>query len=237
MANESNRAFGQVVIGLLVVAMGVLFLLDNLGYVGFRHALSFWPIAFMVAGASMMVSQEERNGHVTGLILIAVGLLLLLKHMGLIDISWNMVWPVLLIVVGGLILFRTMGGARVVHVGVHKTGSEAGGKAADALDVTAILGGVQRRVETADFRGGEVTALLGGCDLDLRACSIVKEAVLNVFTVCGGISIKVPPDWTVVLDGVPVAGGFTQKTVPAPDAGKRLVITGYAFMGGVEVSN
>lgn len=233
MANESNRAFGQVVIGLLVVAMGVLFLLDNLGYVGFRHALSFWPIAFMVAGAGMMVSQEERNGHVTGLILIVVGLLLLLKHMGLVDISWNMVWPVLLIVVGGLILFRTMGGGRVVHAGVVKTG----GARDDTLDVTAILGGVQRRVETADFRGGEVTALLGGCDLDLRACSIVKEAVLNVFTVCGGVAIKVPLDWTVVLDGVPVAGGFTQKTVPAPDVGKRLVITGYAFMGGVEVSN
>jgi hypothetical protein len=79
--------------------------------------------------------------------------------------------------------------------------------------------------------------LLGGCDLDLRACSMMKEAVLNVFTVCGGVSIKVPPDWTVVMDGVPVAGGFTQKTAPAPDAGKRLLITGYAFMGGVEVSN
>jgi hypothetical protein len=232
MANDSRRAFGQVVIGLLVVAMGVLFLLDNLGYVGFRHALSFWPVAFMVAGAGMMVSQEERNGHVTGLILVVLGLVLLLRHMGLVDISWNMIWPVLLIVVGGLILFRTMGGGRV-HVGVYKTGATP----ADGLDVTAILGGVQRRVETPDFRGGEVTALLGGCELDLRQCSIVKEAVLNVFTVCGGVSIKVPVDWTVVMDGIPVAGGFTQKTVPAPDAGKRLVITGYAFMGGVEVSN
>jgi len=232
MANERSRAFSQVVVGLLVVAMGVLFLLDNMGYVGFRHALSFWPIAFMVGGASMMVSQEERNGHVTGLILIVIGLLLLLRHMGLVEISWSMVWPVLLIVVGGLILFRTMGGGRV-RGGVHQTGVTP----ADALDVTAILGGVQRRVETQDFRGGEITALLGGCDLDLRACSMMKEAVLNVFTVCGGVSIKVPPDWTVVMDGVPVAGGFTQKTAPAPDAGKRLLITGYAFMGGVEVSN
>lgn len=232
MANERSRAFSQVVVGLLVVAMGVLFLLDNMGYVGFRHALSFWPIAFMVGGASMMVSQEERNGHVTGLILIVIGLLLLLRHMGLVEISWSMVWPVLLIVVGGLILFRTMGVGRV-RGGVHQTGVTP----ADALDVTAILGGVQRRVETQDFRGGEITALLGGCDLDLRACSMMKEAVLNVFTVCGGVSIKVPPDWTVVMDGVPVAGGFTQKTAPAPDAGKRLLITGYAFMGGVEVSN
>ena len=233
MANESNRALGQIVVGLLVVAMGVLFLLDNLGYVGLRHALSFWPVAFIVAGASMLVSQEERNGHVSGLALIGVGLLLLLKHMGLIDLSWNMVWPVLLILAGGLILFRTMGGARSTRVSLDKAGATPD----NSIDITAILGGVERRVATQDFRGGEISALLGGCELDLRECSIVQEAVINVFTVCGGISIKVPVDWTVVLDGVPVAGGFSQKTVAAQGSGKRLLITGYAIMGGVEVRN
>jgi predicted membrane protein len=233
MANESNRALGQVVVGLLVVAMGVLFLLDNLGYVGLRHAISFWPIAFIVGGASMLVSQEQRNGHVSGLVLIGVGVLLLLKHMGLFYISWNMVWPVLLILAGGLILFRTMGGGRSRRVILDKTGATPD----NAIDITAILGGVERRVATPDFRGGEISALLGGCELDLRECSIVKEAVINVFTVCGGISIKVPADWTVVLDGVPVAGGFSQKTMPAADSGKRLIITGYAIMGGVEVRN
>jgi hypothetical protein len=148
MANESSRAFSQVVVGLLVVAMGVLFLLDNLGYVGFRHALSFWPIAFMVGGASMMVSQEERNGHVTGLILIVIGLLLLLRHMGLVEISWSMVWPVLLIVVGALILFRTMGGGRA-RAGVHKTGLTP----ADALDTppswAACSGASRPRISAA----------------------------------------------------------------------------------------
>jgi predicted membrane protein len=233
MANESNRAAGQVVVGLLVVATGVLFLLDNLGYVSFRHALSFWPIAFIVAGVSMMVSQEQRNGHVTGLLLVVAGVLLLLRHMGLIFLSWNLVWPVLLIVGGGLILFRTMGGGRSHRVSLNK----AGATPSNTIDVTAILGGVERRIVAPDFRGGEITALLGGCDLDLRDCSIAGDAVVNVFTVAGGITIRVPSDWTVVLDGVPVAGGFSQKTVVPPDTAKRLIITGYAVMGGVEVRN
>jgi len=107
----------------------------------------------------------------------------------------------------------------------------------NVVDVVAVLGGFERRVTTSDFRGGEITAILGGCELDLRESSIVKEAVINVFATWGGINIKVPPDWTVVLNGTPLMGGFSEKTVTPPDGSKRLVITGYAIMGGVEVRN
>jgi hypothetical protein len=103
------------------------------------------------------------------------------------------------------------------------------------VDIAAVLGGFERRLATPDFRGGEITAVMGGCALDLRESSIVKEAVINVFVIWGGINIKVPPDWTVVLNGTPIMGGFSEKTLSVPDRGKRLVITGYAIMGGVEV--
>ena len=106
------------------------------------------------------------------------------------------------------------------------------------IDVTAILGGFDRRVHSQDFRGGEITAVMGGCVLDMRGASIAGgEAVINVFAFWGGVTIKCPPDWTVVLQGTPIMGGFEEKTVAPPDAGKRLVIRGYAIMGGVEVRN
>lgn len=236
MDNESSVKSGgagaQIAVGLLVVVAGVLFLLDNLGYLGFRNALSFWPVAFIVGGASLMLNEDRRNGRVMGPILIAVGIAMLLQRMGLVDISWRIVWPLLLIVVGGLIVYRTLGGGRGRRT-IDKDGAAAG----NLVDITAILGGVERRIATPDFRGGEVTALMGGCELDLRACGIVQEAELNVFAVWGGITIKVPADWTVVMNGTPVMGGFTQKTAPAPDNGKRLVVTGYAVMGGVDVRN
>jgi hypothetical protein len=225
-------AAAQVVVGLLVVAMGVLFLLDNLGFLNFRHALSFWPLAFIVGGASLMVSDERRNGRVTGPILIGVGIVMLLQRMGFVELSWRIVWPLLLIAAGALIVYRTLGGGRG-RVDIDKEGAADG----SVIDITAILGGVERRITTPDFRGGEVTALLGGCELDLRTSNILKEAVLNVFAVWGGITIKVPADWTVVLNGTPVMGGFSQKTAPAPDNAKRLIVTGYAVMGGVDVRN
>ena len=105
------------------------------------------------------------------------------------------------------------------------------------VDVTAILGGFDRRITTPGFRGGEVTAVMGGCQLDLRGSSIEGEAVINVFAVMGGITLKVPPDWTVVLHGTPIMGGFEEKTIAPPNSSKRLIIKGYAIMGGVEVRN
>jgi hypothetical protein len=71
----------------------------------------------------------------------------------------------------------------------------------------------------------------------MRGASIRGDAVLNVFALLGGITIKCPPDWTVVLNGTPILGGFEERTLRPQDASKRLVITGYAILGGVEVRN
>jgi predicted membrane protein len=232
MENNTNRASSQVVLGLLVVGMGVLFLLDNLDILNFRHAIGFWPLAFIVAGCVALFGNGSRSSNYMGGVLVAIGVLMIAGRMGFFYISWGTLWPLVMIALGGLVLFRSLGPGRVARPGL------ADGAGTDnVVDVVAVLGGFERRVTTSDFRGGEITAVMGGCALDLRDASIVKEAVINVFTVWGGINIKVPPDWTVVLNGTPVMGGFAEKTARPPDASKRLVITGYAIMGGVEVRN
>jgi predicted membrane protein len=238
MADETsphggNRASAQVVLGLLVVGMGVLFLLDNLNIIYLHHVLSFWPLAFIAAGLIALSGEGPRSGRVTGVVLIAVGIAMTLNRLGYVFISWRTFWPLVMIALGGLILYRTTGGRRVARPALAKQGVTTD----NVVDITAILGGFERRIGTPDFRGGEITAIMGGCALDLRGASIMKEAVINVFVIWGGITIKVPPDWTVVLHGTPVMGGFTEKTARPPDNSKRLVVTGYAIMGGVEVRN
>jgi predicted membrane protein len=244
MASEDTRvngrgrmsASGQVVIGLLVMAFGVLFLLDNLNIIYLRHVIFFWPLAFVASGLVALCSDGPRSGRITGIVLIAIGLAMTLNRLGYVFISWRTFWPLVMIGLGGLILFRTMGGGRIVHVRTDSyTKDDA--RADNAVDITAILGGFERRISAPDFRGGEITAIMGGCALDLRDASMANEAVLNVFAIWGGITIKVPPDWTVILNGTPVMGGFTEKTARPPDNRKRLIVSGYAIMGGVEVRN
>jgi predicted membrane protein len=238
-----------VVLGILVIAIGMLFLLDNLGIIDVRHALAFWPLAFIVAGAVKFFDTGSHNGHAVGLALIAVGAMLMLQRLGWLYFSWNTMWPVVMIALGGLVVFRALAGRRRPGASLKDAADPvAAGRSfgtapkdqpdsAEVVDVTAILGGMERRVVTPNFRGGEVNAILGGCTLDMRGASIDGEAVLNVYALFGGIEIKCPPDWNVIVHGTPILGGFSEKTATAPDTGKRLIIKGYAIMGGVDVHN
>jgi hypothetical protein len=229
---RTRSVSNQVVVGAFVVGMGLLFLLDNLDLLDLHHAISFWPMAFVLVGVLKLLDSRAPNGYLAGLVLIGVGVTLTLNRLGIWHVSWRTLWPVLLIGFGAAMLVKALG-ARGQPGGARADGADGD----SVLDITAILGGVERRLSSQAFRGGEVTAIMGGCELDLRAASIEGEAIVHVFALFGGISIKCPTDWNVVLEGTPIMGGFEEKTVGAPTSGKRLVIRGYAIMGGVEVRN
>jgi predicted membrane protein len=222
----------QVILGVLVIGMGLLFLLDNMNIWDFGRAIQFWPMVFIVVGVIKLCDTNSSDGYFLGAVLIMVGVLMMMGRLGLIYFSWRALWPLMLIALGGSVLYKALTGRRLI-------GNSLKGVAAadDVVDITAILGGFERRITSQNFKGGEVTAIMGGCSLDLRGASIEGEAVINVFAVWGGITLKCPPDWTVVLHGTPIMGGFGEKTTPPPDNSKRLIVRGYAIMGGVDVRN
>ncbi len=225
----------QVILGILVVGMGLLFLLDSLNIFDYHRAISFWPAAFILFGVIKLLDTQSPNGVLVGVILIGVGVVMTINRLGVFYINMRVLWPLVIIFIGGAVIYRAVSGRRLIG---KQSALPAGDEGSDAVvDITAILGGFDRRITTPAFRGGEVTAMMGGCMLDLRGSSIEGDAVLNVFVLMGGITLKVPPDWTVALNGTPIMGGFEEKTITAPNNDKRLIIRGYAIMGGVEVRN
>ena len=229
----------QVLMGVMVIAFGLLFFLDSLDILDLHDALAFWPVVFIVAGTAKLLDTSSPNGYAIGLAGIGIGVAMILQRLGILYFSWRQAWPVLLIGAGIFLVYRAMVPPREPSHGLvdDKLGDGSVVEDSQTVDVTAILGGVDRGVHTQDFRGGEVTAVMGGCMLDLRKASMSGEAVINVFAFWGGVTLKVPTDWTVVLQGTPILGGFDEKVVTPPDNRKRLVVRGYAIMGGVEVRN
>jgi hypothetical protein len=89
------------------------------------------------------------------------------------------------------------------------------------------------------FRGGDISAVMGGVKLDLRDTKMyADQATLDVFAFWGGIEILVPPDWIVSSKVTPIIGGFVDSRRPSnviPT--KTLLIRGFNLMSGVEVKN
>ena len=79
---------------------------------------------------------------------------------------------------------------------------------------------------------------MGGFELDLREASIAEgeQAVLNLFALMGGGEIRVPEDWSIVSEVMPVMAGVEIKAQADPDrARKQLRLKGLVVMGGIEV--
>jgi predicted membrane protein len=108
------------------------------------------------------------------------------------------------------------------------------------LNEFTVFGGVRRRIDSQEFEGGEVSAIFGGVEIDLRGAATKKdEVVIELNAIFGGVELRVPDTWDVTVRGAGIFGGYEDKTMPRRDtaSGKRplLVITGSAVFGGVTV--
>ena len=217
----------QLLVGLLVIVVGVLFTLDNLGMVEAGEYLKYWPVALIALGATKVWNARGRGSAFAGGLLVIIGAWLVMESARIVTIELWDLWPMVLVFFGASLVWR---GA------LQRPKPEtADGNA--TISTLAVLGGVNRRSNSPNFKGGDVTAVLGGCVIDLRQAGIEGEAALDLFAMWGGIEIHVPENWTVVSRVIPFLGGYEDKTRSAPAAGPRLVLRGFAIMGGIEVKH
>jgi hypothetical protein len=221
-ADAGFRLTPRLVIGLAVMLAGFLLALDSLGWADAGQLFRYWPLALVAVGITKVVaSGGQRSG---GVAMIVLGTAFLALNLGWL--SFPRVFAIILFLVGARIAWKAL---------APRSGVPAGGPATS--DIVAILGGSKRAV-TGDFAGGQAFAFMGGSEVDLRRAGMAKdEVVLDVFVFWGGIEVKVPEEWEVVSHGLPILGGFVDNTRHPQTPQKRLVVTGMAIMGGIELKN
>lgn len=221
-------------LGLILVIIGGVWLLDNLNVIPYYipHYLFSWKSILIVLGLYLLLGKNKPE---PGIILIAIGGFFLLQDIGLFYVRnvWQIFWPAIVIVIGvSLILRRSSLGHR------HELDEKKSNT--DFLDDFAFFGGRERTIDSQNFKGGKVTAMFGGSQLNLRGADLAPgNNVLDVFVLFGGTEIIVPPDWTVHVDVFSLLGGFSDnrssalKVVPNPD--KVLIVKGFVMFGGGEI--
>ncbi|MFD3680876.1 DUF1707 domain-containing protein [Streptomyces sp. NPDC058613] len=122
--------------------------------------------------------------------------------------------------------------------GVRPWAERVGRETARSSGAVAVMSGFQRKGRWTVPARFDAVAFWGGGELDLREADFAqREVVINCVVVMGGVQITVPPGVEVDVRGIGVMGAFDQRDTPGPaqPGAPRVVVTGLAFWGGVEI--
>jgi len=211
----------KLILGLFFTLLGVVWTADNLRLFRADQFLRYWPAVVVVIGVINLADPARR---LFGAILTVIGGSLIAYTAGWLRFTIFDFWPLLLIIIGGAIVARSLG---------VRLPSAPG---ADSNDIWAVLSTRKIRNNSRDFPGARIAAFMGGCELDLTDADIAHSpAVIEVFAMWGGVEIYVPDRFEVIGEVFPFMAGFEMRSAPAGDPRRRLVIRGATIMGGVEV--
>ncbi|MEO8586372.1 MAG: DUF5668 domain-containing protein [Acidobacteriota bacterium] len=219
----------RLVVGVSLIAAGLLFTLGNFGVIEIRDLWRYWPLILVAVGVTKLVARS----FFAGTVLIALGALLFLRTFGLVHFRLSYLFPLILVFIGVRIVFAQRPGARSWDASHNPGGT---------LNEWAVFGGGERRIVSPNFQGGQANAVFGGFNLDLRDSKMAGDnATIDVFCFCGGGELRVPEDWNVILKVVPIFGGTDDKsrhsTVDPGKPRKQLLVTGFILFGGLGIKN
>ncbi len=211
----------RAILGVILVVIGAIFLLDNLGFdIYLPWYLFRWPIVFIIIGVVNILSGNIRPAF----IFFGLGILFYLDVFNILYIGDF--WPLILIIIGISFILK-----RRSIVNTDENSDEY-------FDEVAIFGGTDKKFISEDFKGGKVTSLFGGSKIDLRGSRINGDASIELFCMFGGTEILVPEDWNVNMNATAILGGFSDERANiSTETSGTLHIKGFVMFGGGEMKN
>ncbi|MCZ4695132.1 hypothetical protein DWB61_08715 [Ancylomarina euxinus] len=231
---KNPKGRNNSIFGILLILFGGALILNNLDFFP-RHLeklIFSWPMLLVTLGALFAFAKNDRT---TGFTLMLIGGVFMLPR--LFDWHFNLYqffWPVLLIVLG-IIVIRKRNSCPSSSCGRSEMST-------DYINELNIFGGGERIVNSKNFKGGNITCMFGGGEVDLSYAQLAEGThTIELFAMFGGSVIIVPPDWDVKVDISAVLGGVSDKRVPTPnyivEPKKELIIKGFVALGGCEIKS
>lgn len=225
---ERNRITPRLIIGLAILALGTLWTLDNFNVLESEDFTRWWPLALIAIGIVQFINR--RSNRVGPVVLMVIGVLLLGASLDQIDFDLGDLIPLAL----------AAWGAKLVWDALARRSARSGIEDGDAtIHTFAAMGGVRWQSTSREFRGGDVNAIMGGVEVDLRNAQIKpgEEVIIDALAIMGGIDIRVPPGWRIVSNVLPIMGAFENNSTAVTDSGPTLTVRGTVIMGAIEVKN
>ena len=256
---EKSHKRGKVIGGIFVVIAGCLLLARELGaelpywlfswktfliamglFVGFKHGFkNFAWVFFILVGGAFLIADLYPE--------------LAIKHL---------LWPVMLIFAGLFIIFKPRHRHRRCRNRMRHRHSRFRDRrywdqyraeyetaspftetdSEDIIDGVAVMSGIKKKVISKQFKGGDITVIFGGGELDFTQADIKEKATLEVTQVFGGTKLLVPANWEIKSETVSIFGSIEDKRLTRPttlanELNKVLILRGTTIFGGIEIKS
>lgn len=227
----NNRA----IIGVILVIAGLFLVIRNSGFFPdiIDHVIFSWPMLLVTIGLVLTIGSS--GSKTSGIIIMAVGAFFLIPLIFRETFhAYNLFWPSIFIIIGVIFIFTKRKGWNSV--------SSTAAVGDDYIDYVNVFSGGERQIVSENFRGGKVTAIFGGSEIDLTKAKLAPgRSELELACIFGGTTIIVPDEWFVTIEVTPVLGGFGDSRKLSPgrtvDSTKQLVIKGAVVFGGGEIKS
>lgn len=240
--------------GILVILAGILLFAFNAGLIPlvYKPIIFSWPMLLVAIGITSFFNSN--HGFTSGFILIIIGTAFLFYKFGspYLGFEKENIWPLLLIFIGIIIIIGAIKKRhfkkklKKEHFDLSDSEKKVFSKSEDFsrsdsqyIERNYILGGGKERVDSPNFKGGDINCVFGGMELDLSNAQLadgVNQLEINV--VMGGVVLYIPQEWKVKIVQSHVFGGFVdnrpQKSFEI-DENKTLVIKISSVFGGGEI--
>lgn len=230
--NNKNAVFFW---SILLVSIGGLFLLRNFGMLDFKFPVRIfsWRLIPLFIGINAFLKGKNMEGIIATTIAVVFFIpdfLTVAEQQ-----TYFKLWPMLLVGLGGLILYKYFN----PKFDIPKRQKNPDGSDYEFINESNIMAGTNKKVFSKNFEGGQINCVMGGAQIDLTEADLAEKSGINVFIMMGGLELRVPKEWNVMIDVLPIMGGVEDQITKFPDSvvnkNKKFYLTGNVIMGGVEI--
>ncbi len=211
------------IMGALLIALGVLFGLKELGVLQADISLDgWWTLFLIVPGVTGIFTSRDKIGNI---IVTLIGVYLLLAARGVIGYGdfWGLLVPAIIVLLGVKVIVSAFSG--------KKSEPENG-----AAECTAAFGTKEETVSGKAVSAARVGAVFGGTKCNLSDADFTDGGEINLFCLFGGAELIVPEDVELKFNALCLFGGISDKrNNPGGAKSATVTVNGFCLFGGADI--
>ncbi|HRG59437.1 MAG TPA: DUF5668 domain-containing protein [Bacteroidia bacterium] len=241
---ERAHRRGKISGGLILITIGAIFLLRELG-TPIPHWILSWKMLLIVIGIFIGFKHNFETGG--WIIPILIGSAFLIQDFFPDFRLTHYFWPIILIAIGIIMILKPRSNYRKWdkyqkhHHWQNYQSTSSYNSSEDYIEANAVFGSVKKNIVSKNFTGGEVNAIFGGCEINLMQAEIKGKVTLEMNQIFGGTKLIIPAHWEVKSELTAVMGSVEDKRPQVSHFNNEndsiLILRGAAIFGGIDIKS